>query len=208
MEQRLLGKSGLSLSVLSFGTMTVGGRDRFQHMGNLGVAETQRMLDICAEAGRHRHRYRRHVFVRRRRGGPRRGAAGEAPAVRDRDQGLHAGRPGRPRYRPLAQAHRRKLRGQPAAAAHRLSRRLHVPRAGSIRAGRGDAARVRRPGQPGQGPLHRLFQSFRLARDEGAGRVGAAHVPALHHASRSTTRWWRGRSSTRWCRWGSIRASA
>ena len=51
MEQRLLGKSGLSVSVLSFGTMTVGGRDRFQHMGNLGVAETSRMLDICSEAG-------------------------------------------------------------------------------------------------------------------------------------------------------------
>ena len=39
------------MSVLSFGTMTVGGRDRFQHMGNLGVAEASRMLDICAEAG-------------------------------------------------------------------------------------------------------------------------------------------------------------
>ena len=51
MEQRLLGSSGLSVSVLSFGTMTIGGRDRFQHMGNLGVAETTRMLDICAEAG-------------------------------------------------------------------------------------------------------------------------------------------------------------
>ena len=51
MEQRLLGKSGLSLSALSFGTMTVAGRDRFQHMGNLGVDETQRMLDVCAEAG-------------------------------------------------------------------------------------------------------------------------------------------------------------
>ena len=51
MEQRLLGKSGLSTSVLSFGTMTVGGRDRFQHMGNLGPAEAGRMLDICTEAG-------------------------------------------------------------------------------------------------------------------------------------------------------------
>ncbi len=39
------------MSVLSFGTMTIGGRERFQHMGNLGVAETQRMLDICTEAG-------------------------------------------------------------------------------------------------------------------------------------------------------------
>ena len=51
MEQRRLGKSGLSLSVLSFGTMTVGGRDRFGKMGNLDVAGTSRMLDLCQEAG-------------------------------------------------------------------------------------------------------------------------------------------------------------
>jgi aryl-alcohol dehydrogenase-like predicted oxidoreductase len=51
MEQRRLGKSGLSLSVLSFGTMTVGGRDRYSKMGNLNAAETGRMLDLCLEAG-------------------------------------------------------------------------------------------------------------------------------------------------------------
>jgi len=51
MEQRLLGNSGLSVSVLSFGTMTIGGRDRFGKMGNLGVAETSHMLAICQEAG-------------------------------------------------------------------------------------------------------------------------------------------------------------
>ncbi|MGH9374116.1 MAG: aldo/keto reductase [Vicinamibacterales bacterium] len=51
MDHRQLGSSGLSVSVLSFGTMTIGGRDRFQHMGNLGVQETMRMLDICADAG-------------------------------------------------------------------------------------------------------------------------------------------------------------
>jgi aryl-alcohol dehydrogenase-like predicted oxidoreductase len=51
MEQRLLGSSGLSVSALSFGTMTIGGRDRFQHMGTLGAEEASRMLDICAEAG-------------------------------------------------------------------------------------------------------------------------------------------------------------
>jgi aryl-alcohol dehydrogenase-like predicted oxidoreductase len=50
-EQRHLGRSGLIVSALSLGTMTVGGRERFQHMGNLGVAELSRMLDICAEAG-------------------------------------------------------------------------------------------------------------------------------------------------------------
>jgi aryl-alcohol dehydrogenase-like predicted oxidoreductase len=51
MEQRRFGNSGLSVSVLSFGTMTIGGRDRFGKMGNLGVAETSRILDVCREAG-------------------------------------------------------------------------------------------------------------------------------------------------------------
>jgi aryl-alcohol dehydrogenase-like predicted oxidoreductase len=51
MEQRRLGNSGLSMSVLSFGTMTVGGKDRFGKMGNLGVRDTARILDVCREAG-------------------------------------------------------------------------------------------------------------------------------------------------------------
>ena len=51
MEQRRFGNSGLSVSVLSFGTMTIGGRDRFGKMGNLGVSETSRILDVCREAG-------------------------------------------------------------------------------------------------------------------------------------------------------------
>ena len=51
MEQRRFGNSGLSVSVLSFGTMTIGGRDRFAKMGNLGVKETSRILDVCRDAG-------------------------------------------------------------------------------------------------------------------------------------------------------------
>lgn len=51
MEQRFLGKSGLSVSVLSLGTMTIGGVDRFKHMGTQGVAEARRMIDLSAEAG-------------------------------------------------------------------------------------------------------------------------------------------------------------
>jgi aryl-alcohol dehydrogenase-like predicted oxidoreductase len=51
MEQRQLGKSGLSVSVLTFGTMTIGGRDRYSKMGNLGVDDTIRVLDCCREAG-------------------------------------------------------------------------------------------------------------------------------------------------------------
>jgi aryl-alcohol dehydrogenase-like predicted oxidoreductase len=51
MEQRQLGRSGLSVSALSLGTMTIGGRDRFANMGTLGVTETSRILDLCLEAG-------------------------------------------------------------------------------------------------------------------------------------------------------------
>ena len=51
MEQRLLGKSGLSVSVLGLGTMTVGDRDRFRNMGTLGVPEVSRMADVCRDAG-------------------------------------------------------------------------------------------------------------------------------------------------------------
>ena len=51
MEQRRLGRSGLSVSVLSLGSMTMGGRDRFGKMGNLGVAETTDMLSRCLDAG-------------------------------------------------------------------------------------------------------------------------------------------------------------
>jgi aryl-alcohol dehydrogenase-like predicted oxidoreductase len=51
MEQRFLGKTGLSVSVLSFGTMTVGGQDRFGKMGNLGTTETRRLIELCLEAG-------------------------------------------------------------------------------------------------------------------------------------------------------------
>ena len=51
MEQRRFGNSGLSASAFSFGTMTIGGRDRFGKMGNLGVAETSRILDVCRDVG-------------------------------------------------------------------------------------------------------------------------------------------------------------
>jgi aryl-alcohol dehydrogenase-like predicted oxidoreductase len=50
-EQRLLGNSGLSVSALTFGTMTIGGRDRFAKMGTLGVDETVRILGILQDAG-------------------------------------------------------------------------------------------------------------------------------------------------------------
>lgn len=51
MEYRFLGKSGLQVSVLSFGTMTFGGGEFFKFVGSMQVAEARKMIDICIEAG-------------------------------------------------------------------------------------------------------------------------------------------------------------
>jgi aryl-alcohol dehydrogenase-like predicted oxidoreductase len=51
MEYRLLGASGLEVSLLSFGTMTLGGEGRFAAMGNVQVEEARPQIDICIEAG-------------------------------------------------------------------------------------------------------------------------------------------------------------
>lgn len=50
METRFLGKSGLKISVLSFGTMTFGGSDFFQEIGATLVDEAQHLIDICLDA--------------------------------------------------------------------------------------------------------------------------------------------------------------
>jgi aryl-alcohol dehydrogenase-like predicted oxidoreductase len=51
MEQRFLGRSGLSVSSLSFGTMTFGGKGRHAAMGALGVEPARRLVDIAIERG-------------------------------------------------------------------------------------------------------------------------------------------------------------
>jgi aryl-alcohol dehydrogenase-like predicted oxidoreductase len=51
MEYRLLGASGLEVSALSFGTMTLGGEGRFAAIGNVQVEEARRQVEICIEAG-------------------------------------------------------------------------------------------------------------------------------------------------------------
>ncbi|TCV99800.1 aldo/keto reductase [Biostraticola tofi] len=51
MEYRQLGRSGLKVSVLSLGTMTFGGKGKFAKVGDTGVAEARRQIDICLEAG-------------------------------------------------------------------------------------------------------------------------------------------------------------
>jgi aryl-alcohol dehydrogenase-like predicted oxidoreductase len=52
MEYRLLGRSGLKVSALSFGAATFGGGNEFfAAWGNTGVEEARRMVDLCLDAG-------------------------------------------------------------------------------------------------------------------------------------------------------------
>jgi aryl-alcohol dehydrogenase-like predicted oxidoreductase len=51
-EYRILGQSGFSVPVLSFGTGTFGGdHDFFKKWGNTDVAQASRLVDICLDAG-------------------------------------------------------------------------------------------------------------------------------------------------------------
>ena len=51
METRQLGRTGLQVSVLSLGTMTFGGADRFAKMGNVQVDDARRFIDLSLDAG-------------------------------------------------------------------------------------------------------------------------------------------------------------
>lgn len=51
MEYRYLGNSGLRVSVLAMGTFTFGGRGDFAMVGNHGVSEARRLVDLCIDEG-------------------------------------------------------------------------------------------------------------------------------------------------------------
>lgn len=51
MENRLLGRSGLFVSALSFGAMTFGGEGMFQIVGKTDEGEAERLIQRCFDAG-------------------------------------------------------------------------------------------------------------------------------------------------------------
>ncbi|CAN7468373.1 aldo/keto reductase [Pararhizobium sp. LjRoot255] len=51
MDYRLLGRSGLKVSTLTIGTMTFGGKGWARTVGDLGVNEARRLVDLCLDAG-------------------------------------------------------------------------------------------------------------------------------------------------------------
>jgi aryl-alcohol dehydrogenase-like predicted oxidoreductase len=51
MEYRLLGRSGLKVSTLTIGTMTFGGKGWAKTVGDLGLSDARRLVDLCLDAG-------------------------------------------------------------------------------------------------------------------------------------------------------------
>ncbi len=51
MEHRQLGTSGLRVSVLTLGTMTFGGRDKFADVGTTDLEQATRQIDLCLDRG-------------------------------------------------------------------------------------------------------------------------------------------------------------
>jgi aryl-alcohol dehydrogenase-like predicted oxidoreductase len=51
MEYRQLGRSGLKVSTVTLGTMTMGGKGKFASVGEVGLEEARRQIDMCLEAG-------------------------------------------------------------------------------------------------------------------------------------------------------------
>ena len=51
MRMRFLGKTGVKVSELCFGTMTFGGRSFFKYVGQLGQKEANTLVDMSLEAG-------------------------------------------------------------------------------------------------------------------------------------------------------------
>ena len=51
MEYRQLGRSGLKVSTVTLGTMTMGGKGKFASVGEVGLEEARRQIEMCLEAG-------------------------------------------------------------------------------------------------------------------------------------------------------------
>jgi aryl-alcohol dehydrogenase-like predicted oxidoreductase len=51
MEYRLLGRTGLKVSTITMGTMTIGGKSWAKMAGDLQVPEARRLVDQCVDAG-------------------------------------------------------------------------------------------------------------------------------------------------------------
>ena len=182
MEIRNLGQSGLRVSTIGLGCNNFGGR--------IDQEATRAVIHKALDLGIT-------LFDTADTYGERGGSEtvmGETPrrrpqAHRAGHQVRHADGRCRREGGRLAPLHHERGRGQPAPAAHRLDRPLPDAPARSAHADRGDAARARRPGTPGQGALHRLLELSRLAGGGGAVDREGAQPERASSPARTSIRW-------------------
>ena len=200
MEYRLLGGSGLEVSVLSFGTMTLGGEGRFAAMGNVQVEEARRLIEICYRSRRQPVRYGRHLLGRQV-GGSGRPGPGRAP---QRHRPGHqvssfALEPGTNKAGLSRAPHPGSLRGESPPSGNRLHRSLPGPQLRLPHAAGRNPARLRRSDPRRQDPLRRLLQLRRLATHEGPVHLGPPRHSRAISRSRSTIRCSPATPNTNWC---------
>ena len=186
MDYRPLGNSGLQISALTLGTMTFGGEGNFAKVGDTDLDGARRQIDMCLDAGINLIDTA-DVYST----GRSEEIVGEAIESK-RDDVLISTKVrmtmgGGPNdVRALAPPRHQRLRGQPAAAAHRSHRHLPRARVGRPDPAGGDARGAAPPRGRGQGPLRRRLQLHGLAAHEGAGdrrarppgRRGPLRLPA------------------------------
>ena len=184
MEFRQLGRSGLKVPALSFGTGTFGGgTEFFRAWGSSDVAEATRLVDICLEAGVNLFDTA-DVYS----AGLSEEILGKAIEGRRQDVLISTKTTFPPGQRAercgiIASSFDPGLRSQPAAPRHRLHRHLPSSRIRRAHSRRRSSKHAQPPGRERQGALHRLLQFFRLALDEISCRFRALRLVALRRPS-------------------------
>ena len=183
MEYRLLGASGLEVSVLSFGTMTLGGEGRFAAMGNVQVEEARRQIEICIDAGVNLFDTADIYSF-----GKSEEVLGQALGARRKEIVLATKAFARlePGANKVGLSRRRldgSLRGEPPPPGDRLHRSIPGSQLRLSHAARRNPARVRRPDPRWKDPLRRLLQLLGLAAHEGPLHLGPAGNSALYLAA-------------------------
>src|SRR3954453_16945482 len=168
MDYRPLGRSGLKISTITMGTMTFGGQGWAKAVGDLGVDDARRLVDLCVAAGVNlldtADVYSAGVSEE---------IVGEVLAGR-REKLLLATKarmamgtgPHEERGPPPPPPYPRR-RGEPQAPQDGLHRPLPAARVGRPDAAGGDPGRARRARPAGQGALPRLLELLGLAHHEG-----------------------------------------
>ena len=188
MQYTTLGTTGLTVSRICLGCMSYG-NPKWRTVG----ARRSGGAAVFSRRDRERDqllRHRRHVLARHERGSDRPRAALDGQPRRDRarDEGVLADERRAEHARPVAQACRAGVRGEPSPAGRRDDRSVSDPPLRRIDADRRDARGASTPRPAGESAVPRRELRVRVAAHARAQHLGAKRVGALRlDADRNTT---------------------